>query len=86
MELIKLLLQHLLVILSRQEVEAVDSKGLNIGTILENYCADTFHRVVPFAVLDMNLAFLSKYWLEVRVQHCDLRKCRQAFIVALGLF
>ena len=83
MQLIKLLLEHLLIILThlyhalfnnflRQKIEAVDAKGLNIVSILEDDLANALHRVVPLAILDMDLAFLGQHWLEIRVEHGDL--------------
>ena len=85
LQLVKLLLKHLLIILTRQKIEAVDSKGFNIVTILEDDCADALHGVVPLAVLDMNLAFFGEHWAEVGVQNGDLGESCKAFVISLGL-
>ena len=46
-----------MIVLACQEIKAVDSKGLDIVAILKDDLTDALHCVVPFAVLDMDLAF-----------------------------
>ena len=72
LELIKLLLKQLLIILTRQKIETVDSKGFDIVTVFENDSADALHGVIPLTILNMNLAFFSQNWTEVRVEYGDL--------------
>ena len=86
LKLVKFLLEHLGVVLTRQQVEAVDAECFDVGPVLEDNLSNTFHSVVPLAVLDMDLALLDEHWREVGVENADFGKCGKTVVIALGLF
>jgi len=78
-------LKHFLVVFAGKQIETVDAKSLNIGAITGDDCGDTFHCVVPFTILDMDLTLFGEYRGEVGIEHSNLGEGGQTFIIALGL-
>ena len=84
-ELIELLLNILNVVLSSQEIEAVDPEGLNVLSVLDKHLLDCLKSLLPVAVDHMDLGLFKESWEKVLVLNRDLRKCLQSEIILLLL-
>ena len=59
LKLVEFLHEHVVVVVSRQQVETVDAESFNVLTVLGQHLCNALHGCVPLSVLDVDLALLN---------------------------